>query len=124
MCTLKPSFFTIYYLIYYLPRFIEKLIKVSSPLANVQQSLPVNKKIQTTDIAGGEVCRRDLYTNRVVYLKTFLIAASNIPGAITSIVCIDKIGRRNLLGKNFFHAYNRKSNIDCKIDKHIIYFLF
>lgn len=56
----------------------------------------------TTDIAGGEVCRRDLYTNRVVYLKTFLIAASNIPGAITSIVCIDKIGRRNLLGKNFF----------------------
>ena len=50
MCTLKPSFFTIYYLIYYLPRFIEKLIKMSNSLANIQQSLPVNKKIRDKNI--------------------------------------------------------------------------
>ena len=56
----------------------------------------------STYIADGEICQRSLYTNRAVYLKTFIIAASNIPGAITSIVCIDKVGRRNLLGKNFY----------------------
>lgn len=48
---------------------------------------------------GGGSCQRELYSNNVVYLKTFLIALSNVPGALISIFCIDKIGRRNLLGK-------------------------
>jgi len=39
-------------------------------------------------------------TNNVVYLKTFLIAISNIPGALLTIFAIDKMGRRNLLASS------------------------
>jgi len=34
-----------------------------------------------------------------VYLKTFFIALSNIPGAIVAVLFINKLGRRNLLCK-------------------------
>ena len=58
-------------------------------------SLLINSSTTTT----GGSCQKEAFADRAVYLKTFLIAVSNIPGALTSIFCIDKIGRRNLLGK-------------------------
>lgn len=33
------------------------------------------------------------------YLQAFLVALSNLPGNIFTVVSIDKIGRRNLFGK-------------------------
>ena len=46
-----------------------------------------------------ETCEEKVVHNHEVYLESFLVAISNLPGNILTILFINKIGRRRLLGK-------------------------
>ena len=52
----------------------------------------------TTLVADNRTCIEKVASEEGIYLQSFFIALSNLPGNILTYLLIDRIGRRRLLG--------------------------
>ena len=93
----------------WLPEIYSRMGSESVSLCQVQHAKFKTKISSITNSSFASQFSKNCYDgvvhNNDVYLKTFLIAISNIPGAIITITSIDKAGRRNLLGSLFLHLF-------------------